>query len=118
MLRSADAAEVAAAIVVIVAATVTRYESARMASISKNANGRGRAPAPPNLALGDRTRVKTLAATQRGTRICPDWNLGKCKAGKCPKGLHACNGMVKGYTDRACLAKNHTSQTCTHAQKA
>ena len=59
-------------------------------------DGRGRAPAPPNLALGDRTRVKTLAATQSGTKICPDWNLGKCKAGKCPKGLHACNGMVKG----------------------
>jgi len=52
-----------------------------------------------------------------GTMLCPDFQKGKCKAGReCPKGAHRCGRILT--TGRICGSYGHNAKTCSNRKKA
>ena len=66
---------------------------------------------PTKIALGKPINGKQVALNMKdGTKLCPHFQRGGCKAKPCPQGVHRCAHMLR--KDRVCGAFSHGASTC------
>ena len=69
-------------------------------------------PSTSPLKLGKPINGKPVATAMKdGTKLCPQFQRGGCKAKPCPQGAHRCGAVVR--KDRVCGAFNHGAANCT-----
>ena len=70
-------------------------------------------PSTSPLKLGKPINGKQVATALRdGTKLCPQYQRGGCKAKPCPQGAHRCAAVLR--KDRVCGAFNHGAVNCTN----
>jgi hypothetical protein len=69
-------------------------------------------PAAANaVAPGAPIKGKKIASTLRdGTKLCKNWQQGKCKTTNCPNGTHKCGVVLRG--NRVCGQSSHGASDC------
>ena len=77
------------------------------------AGGSGSTAESPHVQSGENVSF----SLRDGTMLCPDFQKGKCKAGReCPKGAHRCGRILT--TGRICGSYGHNAKTCSNRKKA
>ena len=70
-------------------------------------------PSTSPLKLGKSINGKQVATAMKdGTKLCPQFQRGWCKAKPCPQGAHRCAAVLR--KDRVCGAFNHGATNCTN----
>lgn len=71
-------------------------------------------PPPPQISHfreGPKVGGKRVAAVLKdGTKLCPDFQVGKCSSKSCAKGAHKCGVIVR--SQRACGSPGHGAHQC------
>ena len=70
-----------------------------------------KSPRTSQLKLGKPINGKQVATAMKdGTKLCPQFQRGGCKAKPCPQGTHRCVAVIR--KDRVCGAFNHSATNC------
>ena len=71
------------------------------------------AASPSPSKLGKPINGKHVATAMKdGTKLCPQYQRGGCKAKLCPQGAHRCAAVLR--KDMVCGAFNHGATNCTN----